>query len=108
MNTPHQIFRITDCEPIAPYAIRLRFDDGLEMRVDLADMLEGEIYGPLRDPFLFAQVAVDREIGTIVWPNGADFDPAILHDWPAHKAAFVEAAKRWKSQPTARVAEKPK
>ena len=107
MKATHPIVRITECEPIEPFALRLRFDDGLETTVDLADMLEGEIYGPLRDPFLFARVAVDREIGTIVWPNGADFDPAILHDWPDHKDAFVSAAKRWKSQMTARVAERP-
>ena len=107
MNTTHPIYRITDCECVAPYVLRLRFNDGFEGTVDLADTLEGEIYGPLRDPFLFARVALDPEIGTIVWPNGADFDPAILHDWPDHKDAFVSAAKRWKSQMTARVAEKP-
>lgn len=103
----HPICRITEFECIAPYALRLRFNDGLESTVDLADALEGEIYGPLRDPFLFAQVELDPEIGTIVWPNGADFDPAILHDWSHHKDTFIAAAKRWKSQMTARIAEKP-
>jgi hypothetical protein len=106
MNMTHPIHRITGCDCIAPYALRLRFDDGHVTTVDLAEMLEGEIYGPLRDPFLFSRVAVDREIGTIVWPNGADFDPAILRDWPNHKDAFIAAAKRWKSQMAARVAEK--
>jgi hypothetical protein len=32
-----------------------------------------------RDPDLFRQVAVDPELGTIVWPNGADMDPDVLH-----------------------------
>lgn len=103
----HPIYRITGCQCVAPYALRLRFDDGFETMVDLADVLEGEIYGPLRDPFIFSRVALDLEVGTIVWPNGADFDPAILHDWPTHKDAFAAAAMRWKSQMTARVAEKP-
>lgn len=35
------------------------------------------------------------EVRTLVWPNGADFDPAILHDWPQHEAAMKELAKRW-------------
>jgi hypothetical protein len=69
--------------------------------------LEGELYGPLRDPFLFSRVALDSEVGTVVWPNGADFDPSVLYDWPLHKGAFAAAAQRWKSQMTARVAEKP-
>jgi hypothetical protein len=56
---------------------------------------EGDLYGPLHDPFVFSRVALDSEVGTV------------LHDWPANKAAFAAAAKRWKSQPTARVAEKP-
>lgn len=102
----HPIYRVTNCECVAPYALRLRFNDGLEATVDLGDVLEGEIYGPLRDPFLFSRVALDSEVGTVVWPNGADFDPAVLHDWPVHKEAFANAAKRWKSQMTARVAEK--
>jgi Protein of unknown function (DUF2442) len=92
------ILRITGREPIAPHALRPRFDDGHATTIDPADMREGEIYGPLRDPLLFARVAVDREIGTIVWPNGVDFYPAILHDWPNHKDAFIAAAKRWRSQ----------
>ncbi|MFM7375590.1 MAG: DUF2442 domain-containing protein [Chthoniobacterales bacterium] len=103
----HPIYRITNCECVAPYALRLRFNDGLEATVDLSDVLEGEIYGPLRDPFVFSRVALDSDVGTVVWPNGADFDPAVLHDWPVHKEAFADAATRWKSQMTARVAEKP-
>ena len=103
----HPIHRIIGCEYVAPYALRLRFGDGFETTVDLADVLEGELYGPLRDPFVFSRVALDSEVGTVVWPNGADFDPAILHDWPVHKDAFAAAAQRWKSETTARVAEKP-
>jgi hypothetical protein len=33
----------------------------------------------------------------VVWPTGADFDPATLHDWPEHEAAFRAAAQRWNS-----------
>jgi len=38
--------------------------------------------GRLQDTSRFEQVALDREVCTLVWPNGADFDPATLHDWP--------------------------
>ncbi len=50
-------------------------------------MLAGELFGPLRDPELFAQVSLDQEVHTIVWPTAADFGPATRHDWPEHESA---------------------
>jgi len=91
----HPIYRITSVEYVMPYALKLRFNDGLTRTIDFEPILEGELYGPLRDPFVFAQVTLDPEIHTVIWPNGADFDPATLHDWPEHAAAFHAAAKRW-------------
>ena len=58
-------------------------------------MLEGELFGPLRDPALFKQVRLDTEVHTLVWPTGADFDPATLHDWPQHRAALAARAREW-------------
>lgn len=58
-------------------AALLRRGDARE--VDLADELWGPMLEPLReDPKLFRQVRVDDELGTIVWPNGADMDPDVL------------------------------
>jgi hypothetical protein len=58
-------------------------------------VLAGELFGPLRDIDVFNRVRIDPEIHTLVWPNGADFDPAMLHDWPVHFKAMVELARRW-------------
>jgi hypothetical protein len=91
----HPIYRIIACEQEGPYVLRLRFNDGLSRTIDFEAILHGEMYGPLRDPALFAQVSLDPEIHTVVWPSGADFDPATLHDWPEHEAAFRAAAQRW-------------
>ena len=91
----HPIYCVQSVEVVAPYTSRVRFDDGVERRIDLSPILAGVLFGPLRDPAMFAQVRVDPEVHTVVWPNGADFDPATLHDWPAHEAAFREMAKRW-------------
>ncbi|WP_411279467.1 DUF2442 domain-containing protein [Gemmatimonas sp.] len=92
---PHPIYRVQSCDVVAPFTLQLRFDDGLERHIDFRPMLAGELFGPLRDLALFNQVRVDPEVHTIVWPNGADFDPATLHDWPEHEAAFRELAQRW-------------
>ena len=45
---------------------------------------------------MFKNVKLDRKKGNLVWPNDADFDPEILHDWPERRAAMVAAAARWK------------
>jgi hypothetical protein len=93
----HKIYSIINCKYFPPYSLQLKFDDGLERVVDLENILEGQIYGPLRDEKLFSKVIIDPEIRTLTWPNGADFDPTVLHDWPMHQDAFACAARRWKS-----------
>jgi hypothetical protein len=49
----------------------------------------------MRNLELFNRVQIDSEAGTLVWHNGADFDPATLHDWPAHREAFGKLARGW-------------
>lgn len=70
---------VTAVEPLADYTLRLTFDDGSERVLDLADELWGPMAEPLRDPAVFRQVRVDPELRTIVWPNGFDLDPDVLH-----------------------------
>jgi hypothetical protein len=91
----HPIYRVTSFEQTGSYALRIQFDDGSSQTIDFEPVLAGELYSPLRDPAEFARVKIDSEVNTLVWPSGADFDPAILHDWPKHEAAFRAAAQRW-------------
>lgn len=93
----HAIHRVTGVEVVGPYTLDVRFADGTKQKINLQPIVAGEIYGPLRDQSLFAKVTVDPEAHTLVWPNGADFDPATLHDWPAYEKAFRERAKQWEA-----------
>lgn len=75
-------YEITAVEHLGGYRLRLTFADGLVGDVDLADRLEarrGPMFEPLRDVEYFASVSVDPELGTVVWPNGADLAPEVLH-----------------------------
>jgi hypothetical protein len=36
-------------------------------------------------------------VHTLVWPNGADFDPAILHNWSESGPALKALAEHWVS-----------
>jgi hypothetical protein len=89
MSTRTRTARICSVEPLEGFVLRVGFDDGTTRDVDLADELWGPVFGPLRnDPRLFQQVQVDRELGTVVWPNGADLDPDVLHgDLPSAASA---------------------
>ena len=96
----HPLYRITSFEIVGSYSLCLRFNDDLNRTIDFEPILEGELFGPLRNPAEFARVRLDPEVHTVVWPCGADFDPAILHDWPEHEAAFRAAARRWSHSTT--------
>jgi len=91
----HPIYRVVAFAIVAPYTLRVTFDDTTTQVIDFSPILEGELYGPLRDMALFNQVQLDPEVQTLVWPNGADFDPATLHDWPEHLASLTALAHQW-------------
>jgi hypothetical protein len=73
--------RVTNVEVISGYTVRLRFKDGTVGDVDLSYLLNyGPVFQPLRDRAFFDRVRIDRTIGTIVWPNGADIAPETLYE----------------------------
>lgn len=91
----HPVHKVKGFEIVGPYRLRIEFTDGLVRTIDFRSILEGELYAPLQDVELFNAVEVDREAHTLVWPNGADFDSATLHDWPDHEASMIALAQRW-------------
>lgn len=91
----HPIYRVVSFEIVGPYRLTIAFDDGLKRSIDFKSILAGAIYGPLQVLELFNQVRLDPEVHTLVWPNGADFDPATLHDWSDHEAAWQAKAAEW-------------
>jgi hypothetical protein len=91
----HPIYRVVEFEIVGPYTLRVAFDDGTEQVIDFRPVLEGTLYAPLQDESVFNQVEIDLEVHTLTWPNGADFDPETLHDWPKYAEEMKRMAKRW-------------
>ncbi len=91
----HPIRRVTGFQVVAPYTLSVAFADGSEQRIDFTPVLRGSLFGPLQDLATFNQVTLDSEAGTLVWPNGADFDPATLHDWPQVREELAFRARTW-------------
>ena len=91
----HPIYRVVGFEIVGPHALRVRFDDDTAQTIGFRPVLFGELYSPLNDVKVFNRVRIDAEVHTLVWPNGADFDPATLHDWPKHAQALRERAQQW-------------
>jgi hypothetical protein len=74
MNT-----QLQRAEPVGGAKVLLVYADGFSGVVDLAPVLHGEIFEPLRDPAYFSKLQIDSD--TIRWPNGADIDPCVLRLW---------------------------
>jgi len=96
----HAIHRVERFEIVAPYTLELRFNDGTDQRIDFRPVLEGELLGALRDLALFNAVELDTTFGTVQWPNGADFDPETLHDWPKYRDDLIAMAQGWAATAT--------
>ena len=73
------ILRVTAAKLVKDFVLWVRFNDGSEGEVDLSDELERPVFEPLKDPRIFAQVRLDPDTHTLVWPNNSDLAPEFLH-----------------------------
>ena len=71
--------RVVDFKLEGGYRIWLKFSDGVSGQIDIEPDLWGEMFEPLRDQQLFESLKLDQELGTLVWPNGADLAPEYLY-----------------------------
>jgi hypothetical protein len=84
---------ITEAAVVRHGVLRLTFADGLMGQVDVLNRMRGPVFEEARTPEGFAQVAVDEETGTVVWPGGADLAPDTLYErvrtgvWPEQDVA---------------------
>lgn len=72
---------VVDVQCVDDLRLLLTFENGEKRRVDMAKLIRLDgVFEPLRDPTYFRRVRVNPDVGTIVWPNGADLCPDVLYE----------------------------
>lgn len=77
------------------FELELTFADGVRGCVDFAQWIVGKggVFAPLEDKSFFARVSVNKELGTIIWPNDVDFDPEVLYSQVTGRSLPGSASK---------------
>jgi DUF971 family protein len=88
------LYKVIHFEIVGDYTIRVEFDDNSEQVIDFKPVLYGKMWGPLKDLSLFNQVELDPVAHTLTWPNGADFDPETLRNWPEYVDELAARMRR--------------
>src|SRR5207237_4060429 len=71
---------IVAVQPLDGYRLKLRFEDGAEGVVDVAQLVPFTgVFAALRDREEFLAVQVNSALGTICSPGGGDLDPDVLY-----------------------------
>lgn len=82
---------VTEVRPLENRNLGLSFADGLHAVVAMDSVIErySGVFAALMDESFFRQVRVDRELGTVVWPNGADVCPDVLYSFASGRPIIV-------------------
>lgn len=96
----HEIHTIKSFRKIAPYTLEIVFGNNYCTTINFLPMLKGEMYGPLKNSDCFDKATLDPEVKTIVWPNGADFDPSLLYNWEQNLEELKLRSEEWEKEKT--------
>ena len=80
---PSAPWRVQSVKALPGLRLQVRFADGTSGQVDMKRFvgspdIRGTVFEPLVDESLFGQVRVD--LGSVVWPTGADLSPDAMYD----------------------------
>ena len=70
---------VEECRAEPDYSLWLVFEDGLEGRVYLGDLIGIGDFSAWRDVDRFLEVSVDPETGAVQWEGGIKLDPSALY-----------------------------
>lgn len=87
------ILHITEVNYLSDYKLRVSFNNGESGVADLSSVVHNGVFKVLEPQEKFAQVAIDKELETIVWPGGLDLAPEFVYfqafkDKPQYRDQF--------------------
>jgi hypothetical protein len=77
---PAAPWRVAHLEVLSGFRLHVRFNDGIEGTVELADFVNSAsagVFAALRDESVFRQARI--ELGAITWPDNLDLAPDAMH-----------------------------
>jgi hypothetical protein len=70
---------VTAAKHLDEYKVEVTFNNGQKGIADLSEALHGPVFEPVKNQAIFSSFAVDNELETLVWPNGADLAPEYIY-----------------------------
>ena len=70
---------LTELRAEENYTLWVKFDDGLEVRVYLGELVETTTFGALSNAEIFDRVAIDPVSNEVTWGGGINIDPEVLY-----------------------------
>ncbi len=82
------LYDIIDVRVVKEYTLHIVFENDVQGEVDISQVIPFEgIFSNLKDKEYFSTVCVNKELGTIVWDNGADISPTFLYSLISNEVA---------------------
>lgn len=92
-----QAMTIVRFSHIGNYTLELLFLDETIQVIDFKPVIGYGWMKELLDPSYFNQVRIN-EGGNLEWPNGQDFNPEALYDWPHFAPLYIQEADSYLRQ----------
>ncbi len=82
---------VIDVSPMENRTLQLTFADGLQAVINIDEIVKSytSIFTQLQEDAYFRQVRVSSDLGTIVWPNGADVCPDVLYSFASGRPIVI-------------------
>jgi len=77
---------------VGNYTIELVFVDGKHQIINFEPVIGKGWMENLKDVTYFKKVKLN-EGGNLEWPDGQDFNPEALYDWPKFEQAYIDDMK---------------